>query len=75
VSEMSTRRVGRDAGSNRDSSLMKTHIHKNERLRAELARLRARYDCHTVSPAIYAVIRELETEIGWAKHQEQERSR
>jgi hypothetical protein len=54
---------------------MKTHIHKNERLRAELARLRARYDCHTVSPAIYAVIRELETEIGWAKHQEQERSR
>jgi hypothetical protein len=39
-------------------------------LRAELARLRARYDCAAVSPAIYAVIRALETAIAWAEHRE-----
>jgi hypothetical protein len=37
-------------------------------LRAELQLLRNRYDCGAVSPAIYAVIREIEIEIGWSEH-------
>jgi hypothetical protein len=36
-------------------------------LRAELEWLRARYDDGKVSPAIFAVIRELETTIAWAE--------
>jgi hypothetical protein len=38
--------------------------------RAELARLRSRYDDGAVSPAIYAVIRKLEADIAWQEHQE-----
>jgi hypothetical protein len=37
-------------------------------LRAELRWLLARYDYGKVSPAIFAVIREIETEIAWAEH-------
>jgi hypothetical protein len=37
-------------------------------LRAELAWLRARYDHVQVSPAIYAVIRKLESDIAWSEH-------
>jgi hypothetical protein len=37
-------------------------------LRAELTALRARYDGGAVHAAIYAVIRELETELAWAEH-------
>jgi hypothetical protein len=39
-------------------------------LRAELALLRARYDCGAVPPALYTVIRALETAIAWAEHRE-----
>jgi hypothetical protein len=38
------------------------------RLRAELAHLRARYDDGAVSPAIFKVIRKIETEIAWLNH-------
>lgn len=38
-------------------------------LRAQLAHLRARYDAGAVAPAVYAVIRELETDIAWAEEQ------
>jgi hypothetical protein len=36
--------------------------------RSQLAMLRARYDDGAVSPAIYRVIRQLETEIAWYEH-------
>ncbi len=39
-----------------------------KRLRAELALLRARYDSGAISPAIYAVIRKIETDIAWGEH-------
>jgi hypothetical protein len=35
-------------------------------LRAELEWLRSRYDDGTISPAVFAVIREIETTISWA---------
>jgi hypothetical protein len=41
---------------------------EEQRLRSELARLVARYDGGAVSPAIYAVIRAIETDIGWLEH-------
>jgi hypothetical protein len=34
-------------------------------LRSELMVLRARYDDGAVSPAIYSVIRQLETDVAW----------
>jgi hypothetical protein len=37
-------------------------------LRSELASLRARYDNGAVSPDVYAIIRELETELAWHEH-------
>jgi hypothetical protein len=37
-------------------------------LRAELERLRSRYDSGAVSLAVFATIRELETAIAWAEH-------
>jgi hypothetical protein len=37
-------------------------------LRAQLAALRARYYCGAVSPAIYNVIKQLETEFAWRIH-------
>jgi hypothetical protein len=43
------------------------------RLRDELQRLRARYDSGTISPAIFAVIRELETSIAWIEHSREAR--
>jgi hypothetical protein len=41
---------------------------KAQRLRAELAHLRARYDHGVVSPEVYGVIRELESELAWLEH-------
>jgi hypothetical protein len=37
-------------------------------LRSELATIRARYDSGAVSPAIYSVIRQIETEIAWIEY-------
>jgi hypothetical protein len=37
-------------------------------LRGELEWLRARYDDGTISPAVFAVIREIETDIAWIEH-------
>ena len=42
-------------------------------LRSELAHLRARHDGGAVSPAVYAVIRSLETLIAWTEHQQKVR--
>ena len=38
-----------------------TRLTKSQRLRSELAHLRARYDCGAVAPEIYGVIRGLES--------------
>jgi hypothetical protein len=45
-----------------------TRLTKAQRLRAELAHLRARYDHGAVSPEMYSVIRELESELAWVEH-------
>jgi hypothetical protein len=37
-------------------------------LRGELRWLRARYDDGKISPAVFAVIREIETAIAWIEH-------
>jgi hypothetical protein len=37
-------------------------------LRAERLMLVARYDCYSFSPAIFLVVKELETEISWLEH-------
>ncbi len=42
-------------------------------LRAELALLRARYDNGAVAPAVYQLIRTIETDISWAEHRQQGR--
>jgi hypothetical protein len=39
-------------------------------LRAELEWLRTCYDYGTISPAVFAVIREIETDIAWIEHYE-----
>jgi hypothetical protein len=39
-----------------------------EQLRSELALLVARYDSGAVSPAVYAVIRAIESDIAWLEH-------
>jgi hypothetical protein len=41
---------------------------KQQRLRAELEHLRARYDGGQVSPAVYQIIKELETRVAWIDH-------
>jgi hypothetical protein len=41
---------------------------KTQLLRFELAQLRARYDDGAVSPAVYQVIREIETQLAWREH-------
>jgi hypothetical protein len=41
---------------------------KAQRLRAELAHLRARYDYGAVSPAVFEVIKEIETRVAWIEH-------
>jgi hypothetical protein len=41
---------------------------KAQRLRGELALLRARYDHGAVSPETYSVIRGLESELAWLEH-------
>jgi hypothetical protein len=37
-------------------------------LREKLKWLRSRYDSGTISPAVFAVIREIEITISWAEH-------
>ena len=37
-------------------------------LRIQLSVLRARYDEDAVSPAVYAVIKRIETDISWCEH-------
>ena len=37
-------------------------------LRAELLMLKSRYDCYAFFPAIYAVVKNIETEISWIEH-------
>jgi hypothetical protein len=37
-------------------------------LRSELYRPCARYDDGAVAPAVYAVIKSMETELSWARH-------
>jgi hypothetical protein len=39
-----------------------------KRLRAELRWIQSRYDDGKVSPAVFAVVKELETQISWAQH-------
>jgi hypothetical protein len=39
-------------------------------LRSELEWLRVRYDDGKVSPAVFAIIRKLESDIAWAEHRE-----
>jgi hypothetical protein len=41
---------------------------KQQRLRAELALLKARYDYGQVSPAVYEVIKQLEVKLSWSQH-------
>jgi hypothetical protein len=41
---------------------------KERRLRAELAWVKSRYDHAQMSDAMCAVIRRIETEIGWLQH-------
>jgi hypothetical protein len=40
-------------------------------LRAELASLKARYDSGAVHPAIFAIIKQIETDIAWRVHARQ----
>jgi hypothetical protein len=37
-------------------------------LRAERLMLVARYDCYSFSPAIFVVLKEIETQISWLEH-------
>jgi hypothetical protein len=47
---------------------MRANLHVDERrLREELDFLLARYDCH-LSPAIFAVVKDLELDIAWTRH-------
>jgi hypothetical protein len=39
-----------------------------ERLRADLAQHKARYDGGAVSPAVFTVITNIERELAWAEH-------
>jgi hypothetical protein len=41
---------------------------KADELRMQLQILQARYDESGISPAIYAVIKQVETDIAWAEH-------
>ena len=41
---------------------------KSGTLRAELARLQARYDSGAISPAVFSAIRALEIELAWVEH-------
>jgi hypothetical protein len=43
-----------------------------KRLRDELRWLRSRYDSAQASPAVFAVVKELETQIAWAQFAQQE---
>ena len=37
-------------------------------LRAELLMLKTRYDYYAFSPAVYAVVKNIETEVSWIEH-------
>ena len=47
---------------------MKPEITSYSDIRTELARLQARYDHGAFPPAIFSVIRKLETELSWLEH-------
>jgi hypothetical protein len=49
---------------------MRTSPTRPAELRGELHRLQARYDSGAVEPAIFKVIRQMEIELGWARHRE-----
>ena len=49
------------------------HESRAQRARTELALLRARYDGGAISPAVFAVIKNLECEIAWLEHMERAR--
>jgi hypothetical protein len=51
-----------------DKVRVKNNAGQSARLRAELALLVARYDSGAVSPAVYAVIRAIESDIAWLEH-------
>ena len=36
-------------------------------LRAELMMLKSRYDCYAFSPAVYGVVKNIETEVSWSR--------
>jgi hypothetical protein len=46
--------------------------YQERRKRTELAMLRARYDSGAVHPAVYGVIRTVETNISWREHRGRE---
>jgi len=50
-----------------DVTVMKK-VDQAEKLRGELSILVARYDSGAVSPAVYAVIRAIESDIAWLEH-------
>lgn len=56
-------------GSNQPPPFTNKRQTKQVHLRTQLAHLRARYDAGAVAPAVYAVIRQLETDIAWAEEQ------
>jgi hypothetical protein len=45
---------------------------EEKRLRDELRWLRSRYDGGKVSPAVFAVVKSIETEFSWREHAQQE---
>jgi hypothetical protein len=44
------------------------------KLRAELRWLQSRYDDGKISPAVYAVLKKLESEISWRQHETGQRA-
>ena len=49
---------------------MRTNPARPAELRGELHRLQARYDDGAIPAAIFKVVRQLEIELGWARHRE-----
>jgi hypothetical protein len=46
---------------------------EEKRLRSELEWLRHRYDDGKISPAVFAVVKKLETDIAWRQHETDKR--
>ena len=60
-------RISNFPSSSKTGKTVNTHINQ-KRLQAELALLRARYNSGAVSPAVYAAIKKLETEVAWLNY-------